>query len=159
MSSDAEHRLRITVDDLTGPEIAALLGAHLAEMHVHSPDDSSHALDIAALRDPAVTFWSVWDRRELVGCGALKELDPEHGEIKSMRTVATHAGRGIATTLLTHIVEVARTRGYRRLSLETGAAEFYLRAIDLYRRHGFARCPPFGEYEPSPHSVFMTRTL
>ncbi|MEU8898064.1 GNAT family N-acetyltransferase [Nocardia sp. NPDC048505] len=157
MSSPATPR--ITVDDLTGPDIAALLTAHLADMHVHSPEDSVHALDLDALRKPEITFWSAREHGELVGCVALKELDPTHGEIKSMRTAAGHTGRGIAAALLTHLVAAARARGYQRLSLETGTAEFFAPAVRLYQRHGFELCPPFADYAPDPHSVFLTLRL
>ncbi|MEV0292726.1 GNAT family N-acetyltransferase [Nocardia sp. NPDC050710] len=150
---------RITVDDLTGTDIVALLAEHVEEMRANSPTGSMHALDLDALRHPDITFWSVWDGPDLVGCGALKELDPTHGEIKSMRTAAGHTGRGIAATLLTHVIEVARTRRYHRLSLETGASDFYLPAVRLYARHGFRTCPPFADYTEDLHSVFMTRTL
>ncbi|MET7769873.1 GNAT family N-acetyltransferase [Nocardia sp. NPDC005366] len=163
MPRHADHRpptaLCIAVDDLTGPDIAALLSEHVEEMRANSPANSMHALDLAALRDAAITFWSVWDGPTLLGCGALKELGPAHGEIKSMRTASGNAGRGIATALLAHIIEVARARGYRRLSLETGASDFYEPAVRLYRRHGFAICPPFGDYTDDPHSVFMTISL
>ncbi|TQM31646.1 GNAT family N-acetyltransferase [Nocardia bhagyanarayanae] len=150
---------RITVDDLTGSDIAALLATHLSEMRANSPDDSMHALDLSALRHPDITFWSVREGSDLLGCGALKQLDASHGEIKSMRTAAEHTGRGVATALLTHIVDEARARGYRRLSLETGAAPYYLPAQRLYTRHGFAFCPPFADYAEDPHSVFMTLAL
>ncbi|MBF6212705.1 GNAT family N-acetyltransferase [Nocardia puris] len=150
---------RIGVDDLTGPDILALLTAHLAEMRAHSPADSMHALDPGALRAPGVTVWSMRDATVLLGCGALKELDAEHGEIKSMRTAPGHTGRGVGAALLAHIINVAQDRGYRRLSLETGAAPYYAPAQRLYERHGFVRCPPFGEYIEDTHSMFFTLAL
>ncbi|WP_253808797.1 GNAT family N-acetyltransferase [Nocardia amikacinitolerans] len=162
MSSHTEQQRatpRIAVDDLTGSDIAALLATHLAEMRANSPDDSMHALDLSELRHPHVTFWSMREGAELLGCGALVQLDATHGEIKSMRTAAEHTGRGVAAALLTHIVDEARARGYRRLSLETGAAPYYLPAQRLYVRHGFEVCPPFADYTEDPHSVFMTRAL
>ncbi len=150
---------RIAVDDLTGTDIVDLLATHLAEMHANSPAGSMHALDLAELRGPGITFWSVREGAELLGCGALKWLDAAHGEIKSMRTATGHTGRGVAADLLRHIVGEARARGYRRLSLETGAAPYYLPAQRLYARHGFQVCPPFADYTDDPHSVFMTLAL
>lgn len=151
--------LEIREDDLSGPEVAALLREHLDSVVQHSPPESVHALDLEALGAPEVTFWSVWDGARLAGCGALKELDPAHGELKSMRTAATHLRRGVAATLLAHMIDVARRRGYRRLSLETGAAEAFAPARSLYASFGFERCGPFGDYRDDPFSVFMTRVL
>ncbi|MGV9719498.1 GNAT family N-acetyltransferase [Nocardia beijingensis] len=167
MSDHAERRateierggLRIVVDDLTGPEIAALLTEHLAEMAAHSPAQSMHALDLATLRRPGITFWTAWEGAGLAGCAALKRLDEDHAEIKSMRTAATHQRRGVASTLLRHVLAEATERGYRRLSLETGAGDFFRPARRLYAAHGFVRCAPFGDYRHDPHSVFLTRAL
>ena len=125
----------------------------------HSPPESVHALDIEALRKPEITFWTVWEDGELLGCGALKELDSEHGEIKSMRTSSVHLKRGVATTLLNHILEEARRRCYKRLSLETGSMEAFEPARRLYAGFGFRYCEPFAEYVEDPYSVFMTREL
>jgi putative acetyltransferase len=149
----------IRVDDLTGPEIADLLREHLRHMHELTPAESVHALPIAALRAPEVTFWSVWEGRELMGCGALKELEPRHGEIKSMRTVARHLRKGVAAALLEHILAEARRRAYRRLSLETGAPAAFEPARTLYAKFGFQTCGPFADYIEDPNSVFMTREL
>src|SRR5262245_54337262 len=111
--------MQIRVDDLTGGEIRALLAEHLHNMHQLSPPGSVHVLDLAALQKPDITFWTVWDQRDLLGCGALKELSPSHGEIKSMRTVSAHRRRGVARAMLQHIIAEARRRSYRRVSLET----------------------------------------
>lgn len=151
--------MRIVVDDLTGPGVIGLLEAHVSEMLANSPEDSMHALDVAALRKPEITFWSAWDGTELAGCGALKELDPTHGEIKSMRTTAGYRGRGVASQMLRHILAEAEARGYARLSLETGSSEFYRPAVRLYERYGFEHGGPFADYAEDPHSVFMTRAL
>ena len=151
--------VQIRVDPLTGPEIASLLREHLDEMHRISPPESVHALDIDKLRAPDVTFWSAWLGETLLGCAALKQLDPTHGEIKSMRTAAAHQRRGVAAALLRHVLEEAQRRGYRRLSLETGSMAEFLPARVLYERFGFAYCGPFARYIEDPHSVFMTRTL
>jgi putative acetyltransferase len=149
----------IRIDDLAGPEIAELLREHLRNMYQLSPPESVHALPIEALRTPEVTFWSVWDGRELLGCGALKELDPRHGEIKSMRTVARHLRKGVAAALLAYMLEEARRRAYRRLSLETGAQAAFAPARSLYGRFGFTPCGPFAGYTDDPNSVYMTREL
>jgi len=149
----------IREDDLRGPEIAALLEAHLAHARAHSPPESIHALDLDRLRAPEITFWSVWLGDELVGCGALKELAPDHGEIKSMHTARAHRGKGVGAKLVTHILEVARSRSYRRVSLETGTMDGFASARALYQRFGFKVCPPFGQYREDPNSVCMTLAL
>ena len=149
----------IRVDDLSGPEIAALLAEHLRSMYLHSPPESVHALDISRLRAPDITMWSVWEERELLGCGALKELDRDHGEIKSMRTATRHLRKGVASALMRHMLAEARRRSYRRLSLETGSMAAFAPARELYGRFGFEPCGPFGEYIEDPNSVFMTREL
>jgi putative acetyltransferase len=128
-------------------------------MALHSPPESIHALPIEALRAPEVTFWTVWQGSDLVGCGALKELDASHAELKSMRTRASHLRRGVASALLEHMLTVARQRGYRRLSLETGSMNAFAPARSLYARHGFRLCGPFAAYVEDPNSVFMTREL
>jgi putative acetyltransferase len=151
--------VNIQRDDLSGREIQALIAQHLRGMHEITPAESVHALDLDALRRPEITFWSVWQGGELLGCGALKELDPAHGEIKSMRTVAKHLRKGVAAALLEHIVAEARRRAYRRLSLETGAPEAFIPARSLYSRFGFVQCGPFAGYGPDPNSYFMTREL
>ncbi|MFC6012633.1 GNAT family N-acetyltransferase [Nocardia lasii] len=155
----AVDQLTVVADDLSGAPIRALLAAHHAEMADTSPAESMHALDLTALRDPAITVWSAWVGADLAGCGALKELDPEHGEIKSMRTAPEFTGRGVAAAVLAHLVAVARERGYRRLSLETGAEDFFAPARRLYLRHGFTECGPFGSYSPDPLSRFFTLAL
>jgi putative acetyltransferase len=151
--------LRIESDDLTRPQIHALLTEHLENMRAITPPQSVHALDLDRLRTPDISFWSVWDGPQLVGCGALKELDPRHAEVKSMRTPQALRRRGAGRAVLTHIIAVARTRGYRRLSLETGGTEPFKPAQALYASAGFTFCGPFGEYREDPNSVFMTLVL
>jgi putative acetyltransferase len=151
--------MRIVADDLSGPAIRALLEEHLRSMHALSPPESVHALDLAKLRRPEISFWTAWDEGVLVGCGALKELDRTHGEIKSMRTPEMLRRRGAGRAILTHILEIARSRGYERLSLETGSSEAFAPAQRLYESFGFTRCGPFGDYVLDPHSVFMTLRL
>jgi putative acetyltransferase len=146
-------------DDLSGPEIQALLQEHLRNMLSISPPESVHALDLVALRKPEMTFWSAWSGPELLGCGALKELDPLHGEVKSMRTAVAHRRKGVAQAMLLHILGVAVSRGYERLSLETGAQGAFEPARRLYASFGFGYCPPFDGYKEDPNSVFMTKSL
>ena len=151
--------MEIKRDDLTGSAIQALLREHLANMAEQSPPESVHALPLEELRKPDITFWTVWDGTELMGCGALKELDPQHGEIKSMRTVSAHRRKGVAATLLAHILEEARRRNYKKVSLETGSMEAFAAAHNLYARFGFKRCGPFADYVEDPNSMFMTIEL
>jgi putative acetyltransferase len=149
----------IKIDDLSGSEIYELLQEHLRSMALHSPPESIHALDIEELRQPEITFWTVRENGELLGCGALKELDAQHAEIKSMRTSSLHLRKGVAKNLLKHILEEARRRGYSRLSLETGSMEAFEPARKLYANFGFTYCEPFADYIEDPYSVFMTREL
>jgi putative acetyltransferase len=149
----------IRIDDLRGNEVIALLHAHKADLAQHSPPESCHALDLDGLRATGVTFWSVWNQGVLMGCGALKELDATHGEIKSMRTVSGHVRKGVAARLMRHILQEARRREYRRLSLETGSMEVFEPARALYERFGFEACGPFGDYVEDPYSMFMTIEL
>ncbi len=151
--------MEIVIDDLNGPEIRALLQEHLESMRLYSPPESIHALDIEALRKPGITFWTAWENGELLGCGALKELDPQHGEVKSMRTAVRHRGKGVARAVLTRILEEARRRNYRRISLETGSQAAFAPARSLYAAFGFTDCAPFADYVLDPYSVFMTREL
>jgi putative acetyltransferase len=151
--------MRIVEDDLSGPQVAGLLAEHLAGMYATSPPESVHALDLEGLRAPDVTFFTAWEGDELLGCGALKELDPLHGEIKSMRTARSHLRRGVASAVLTHLIAVARRRGYLRLSLETGSGPAFAPALSLYERFGFRYRGPFGEYVEDPFSRFMTLEL
>ncbi len=151
--------MNIKIDDLRGSEIYELLQEHLQSVALHSPPESVHALDIEALRKPEITFWTVWESDELLGCGALKELDFQHAEIKSMRTSSSHRRKGVAKNLLNHILEEAERRGYNRLSLETGSMEAFEPARKLYANFGFTYCEPFADYVEDPYSVFMTRDL
>ena len=151
--------MEIKRDDLTGTAIQALLREHLANMHAQSPPESVHALPIEELRNPDITFWTVWDGPELLGCGALKELHPQHGEIKSMRTATQHRRKGVAAALLKHILDEATTRRYRRVSLETGSMDAFTPAHNLYAKFGFKECGPFADYVEDPNSKFMTKEL
>jgi len=151
--------MEIRVDDLRGTAIIAFLREHLEEMIAITPPGSVHALDLDGLRHPSITFWSMWEGDELVGCGALREVDPSTGEIKSMRTSRAHRGKGHASAMLAHILDEARGRGYTRVCLETGAFPAFEPARSLYARHGFASCGPFGDYVDDPNSVFMEKRL
>ena len=149
----------IRQDDLSGPEIQALLREHLAGMQADTPPESVHALPLEALRHPDITLWSVWREGALCGCGALKKLNAHHGELKSMRTHRDFLRQGVSQALLTHILAHARRIGLQRLSLETGTHASFAPAHALYRRNGFEDCGPFGAYRPDPHSLFMTRRV
>lgn len=149
----------IREDDLSGEAIAALLTLHLSEMHAWSPACSVHALPIERLRADDVTFYSVWDGDQLAACGAIKHLGASHGELKSMRADPAYRGQGAGCAVLAHLMEIARQRGYTRLSLETGSTKPFEPARQLYNDHGFAECGPFADYPLDPFSVFMTRCL
>lgn len=151
--------MEIKVDDLTGREVAALIGEHLQSMGLHSPPESIHALNLEELKKPEITFWSAWEGNELLGCGALKELDSQHGEIKSMRTASLHLRKGVASRMLEHILEEAKRRGYQRVSLETGSMDAFEPARRLYASFGFSYCKPFSHYTEDPNSVFMKKEL
>lgn len=151
--------MRIERDDLSRPEVHALLREHLDDMHELSPPESVHALDLEKLRAPDITFWTVWEGPLLLGCGALREITPVHGEIKSMRTPKAARRRGAGRAILAHIVAEAKSRGYRRLSLETGSHGAFQPAQRLYQSFGFASCGPFAEYRADPNSVFMSLEL
>ena len=150
---------RIAVDDLMSAQVIALLELHLVDLHAQSPAESVHALDLAGLRQPEITFWGVWDGDILAGCGALLELTSTHGELKSMRTDAHYLRKGIASRLMTHMMSEARERGYQRLSLETGSQASFEPARKLYARFGFVPCVSFADYRSNPYNVFMTREL
>lgn len=151
--------LNIKLDDLTGPEVVSLIGEHLQGMTLHSPPESIHALNLEGLKKPDITFWSAWEHDQLVGCGALKELDGQHGEVKSMRTSSSHLRKGVAKSVLAHIIEETKRRGYQRLSLETGSMEAFEPARRLYESFGFQYCKPFSDYIEDSNSVFMTMEL
>ncbi|WP_456295091.1 GNAT family N-acetyltransferase [Vibrio sp. AK197] len=151
--------MEIKTDPLTHPQVLELLQQHLNDMNSNSPEESVHALDVSGLKHPSVTFWTVWEDEQLLGCGALKQLDQHHGEIKSMRTTALARKQGVASKLLEHIIEHAKGEGYQRLSLETGSMAFFSPARRLYHRYRFNECEPFGDYQLDPYSLFMTREL
>jgi putative acetyltransferase len=148
--------VKIAEGGLDEPDVVALLAEHLQGMADHSPPGSIHALDVARLKAPSITFWTMRQGRELLGCVALKQLDDNHGEIKSMRTVSSYLRRGVAAALLRHVIDEGRRRSYLRLSLETGSGAGFEAAHALYRKFGFGECGPFANYRENPFSRFMT---
>ena len=151
--------MSITEGGLDDPDVLALLREHLQGMADHSPPESIHALDVGGLKAPGITFWTMRDGSEVLGCIALKQLDERHGEIKSMRTASAHLRKGVGAALLEHLVAEARRRGYERLSLETGSGPGFEAAHALYRKFGFVECGPFADYREDPFSRFMTIVL
>ena len=149
----------LEVDDLSRPSVQALLDEHLQNMHQLSPPESVHALDIAKLRSPDITFWTAWRGDDLLGCGALREIDASQGEVKSMRTPQARRREGAGRAILTHVVEEAASRGYRQLWLETGSMPAFLPARRLYESFDFTYCGPFAGYAEDPNSIFMTLRL
>ena len=149
----------ISIDDTRAGDVRELLGRHLEFAHSTSPPEDVFALDVEGLLDPAVTLFSYRVEARLLGVAALKRIDDEHGEVKSMHTAEEARGGGIARALVGHVVGVARERGYRRLSLETGAGPAFAPARSLYAGAGFTPCEAFGDYTPSPRSAYMTLLL
>ncbi|EPD85096.1 hypothetical protein HMPREF1529_01709 [Microbacterium sp. oral taxon 186 str. F0373] len=156
---NAPDAMIIRPDDLTGQATRALVAAHLSRMHAASPACSVHALDIDALQDPAVSFWSAWIAEEIAGIGALKRRDAHRGELKSMRTAERFLGHGVGRALLRRITAEAAASGMSSLWLETGTTEEFAAARHLYASEGFVVCGPFGDYAPDPFSTFMTKEI
>lgn len=156
MSGSPAH---IVEGDLSDPRVIALLHTHLTTARAATAPGSAHALDISGLQSPDITFWTIWAGEVLLGCGALKRLADDHGEIKSMHTAQDNRGQGVGSAMLRHIIAAARARGFLRLSLETGSWDFFRPARALYARHGFVECRPFASYVLDPNSVFMTLDL
>lgn len=150
--------MEIRQDDPTAAHVADLLALHLAELR-GVMSEFAFALDATGLSAPAVTFWTAWRDDTLLGFGALKQLDAQHGEVKSMRAAPAARGTGVGRAMLDHIIAQARARGYVRLSLETGTADLHAPAIALYRKAGFVSCGAFADYRPSPHNQFFQLAL
>lgn len=150
---------KIKLDDLTGSQIIALLEEHLDDMQATSPPESKHALDLERLKVSSVKFWTIWDNDNLAGCAAYQKLDATHAEIKSMRTASSYKGKGVASTLLKHLIKDAELSGFKRLSLETGSMDYFKPARSLYLKHGFTYCKPFSNYVEDPNSKFMLLML
>jgi len=151
--------MQIVVDDLSGTEISCFLQEHINDMLATSPPESKHALDLHGLKQSDITFWSLYVDEQLVACGALKELNKNHGEIKSMRTSQQSRGQGVASKMLQHIILEAKNRNYKKLSLETGSMDFFIPARALYEKFSFVYCEPFADYQKDPNSVFMQLEL
>lgn len=151
--------MQIIKDDLTNPEVILLLEEHMKDMQATSPPESIHALNIEKLRDSQVVFWSIWDDKNLAGCGAYIELDKSHAEIKSMRTSTLYKNKGVASLMLKHIIEQAKIKGYTRISLETGSMQYFEPARQLYLKHGFEFTTPFSHYKDDPNSQFLTKNI
>tara|TARA_R110000796_G_scaffold14011_7_gene45200 strand:+ start:60985 stop:61440 length:456 start_codon:yes stop_codon:yes gene_type:complete len=147
--------LEIRLDDLSGQQVKDLLAAHLAGMQENSPPESVYALDLSGLLAANVSVWTAWDSDDLMGIGALKQLSSSTGEIKSMRTDTRHLRKGVGLAILDHIIAVARERGYRRLSLETGSGAEFEAALAMYRKRGFGNGEPFGDYKPTDFNQFL----
>jgi putative acetyltransferase len=151
--------MKIADGGLDDPRVQALLAYHFRTARAQTALGSAHALDLSGLRSPDVQFWSAWEGDRVIGIGALKRLSASHGEVKSMYTDQAHRRTGVASAMLRHIIASARGMGLSRLSLETGSWAYFDPARALYRRHGFAECPPFGDYVLDPNSVFMMLEL
>ncbi|MCP1182314.1 GNAT family N-acetyltransferase [Paenibacillus sp. 1781tsa1] len=151
--------MEIRLDDLSGVQVKALIAEHLQGMAADSPPESIHALNLEGLKKPEITFWCAWEGNDLLGCGAIKELNSEHAELKSMRTASAHLRKGVARKILAHIMGVAVERGYKRISLETGSMDSFIPARKLYEDFGFEYCEPFADYILDPNSTFMTKTI
>ncbi|NLP51172.1 GNAT family N-acetyltransferase [Bacillus sp. RO1] len=151
--------MKIKIDDVTHPAVIAFVEEHMRNLNLLSPPESNHYLDLDALRKQDVTFWSVWEGEEVIGCGALKELDAVSGEVKSMRTSSSHLRKGIGGQILQSIIDKANERGYQNLYLETGSMDAFYPAQKLYKSFGFDFCEPFADYVEDPNCVFMRRKL
>jgi putative acetyltransferase len=150
---------KIIEGDLADPRVIQLLQTHLTKCRAETAVGSAHALDLSGLKLPEVKFFTLWEGETLLGMGAVKIIEPKHCEVKSMHTVEACRGKGLASVLLKHLIQVAKDLGAERLSLETGSWEYFHPARELYRKHGFVECGPFGDYLSDPNSVFMTLNL
>ena len=151
--------MRIIQGDFSDSRVVDLLRIHLTSSRAQTASGSAHALDITGLQSLNISFWTIWEDEKLLGCGALKQLSADHGEVKSMHIAETERRKGAGTAMLGHIIESARERGMSRLSLETGSWGYFQPAREFYRSHGFRECLPFGEYVLDPNSVFMSLDL
>jgi putative acetyltransferase len=152
----AGKAMHIVDGDFSDARVIDLLRIHLTNSRAQTAPGSAHALDVTGLQAPDVTFWTIWNGETLLGCGALKRLAPDHGEVKSMHTAQAMRRSGVGSVMPHHIIATARARGMARLSLETGSWDYFAPARALYARHGFAECGPFADYVLDPNSVFMT---
>ena len=151
--------MHITPGDLDDSRVIDMLHHHFTTARAQTAPGSAHALDLAGLQSPDISFWTAWDGETLVAVGALQQLSADHGEVKSMHTALAARRRGVGSAMLQHIIAFARSRGISRLSLETGSWDYFQPAVALYRRHGFVECQPFADYLKDPNSIFMTLDL
>lgn len=151
--------MQIVSGDLDNLQVVDLLREHQQALQASSPPEACHVLDLSGLRSPSISFWTAWDGEALLGCGALKQLAADRGEIKSMRTATPHLRKGVGAAILAHIVAEARARRYRRLSLETGSGFEFRAALALYLNAGFVDGEPFGGYPPTPFTNFLHLSL
>ena len=142
-------------NNFDNPEVNNLLTKHFIELRSVSPEGSAHVLDINGLKVPSIKFWSLWDKDQLIGCGALKFLSDEHGEFKSIRVADNHRKKGMGEKIIAHLITEAEKIGIKRLSIETGAGEFFLPARKLFNKFGFKPCKPFAHYKEDPNSCYF----
>ena len=140
-------------------EVNDLLKKHFIELRSVSPAGSTHVLDINGLKDPSIKFWSLWEDNNLIGCGALKFLEKDHGEFKSIRVADEFRKKGIGERIINHLIEEAKKLKISKLSIETGAGDFFLPARNLFSKFGFKTCPPFAHYKNDPNSCYFTLNL
>ena len=151
--------LKSIESNFDNPEVHELLIKHFIELRSVSPKGSAHVLDIAWLKDPSIKFWSLWEENDLMGSGALKFLDKEHGEFKSIRVSDNFRGKGNGTKVINHLINEAKKLNIKRLSLETGAGDFFLTARKLFNKCGFEPCEPFLHYKKDINSIYMTMLI
>lgn len=147
--------MKVIENNFDNAEVNHLLTKHFIELRSVSPDDSCHVLDIKGLKDSSIKFWSFWDNNQLIGCAALKFLDDEHGEFKSIRVEDNSRGKGVGEKIISHLIEVAKNEGIKRLSIETGAGDFFKSARKLFKKFGFKTCRPFADYKEDPNSCYF----
>jgi putative acetyltransferase len=141
------------------PEVNQLLEKHFIELRAASPEGSAHVLDIPGLKVPSIKFWSLWENDKLMGCGALKFLDKDHGEFKSIRVHDDFRGKGNGIKIINHLINKAKKLNIKRLSIETGAGKFFNPARKLFNNSGFKPCPPFAHYKEDINSLYFTKHL
>ena len=147
--------MKVIENNFDNAEVNHLLTKHFIELRSVSPDDSCHVLDIKGLKDSSIKFWSFWDNNQLIGCAALKFLDDEHGEFKSIRVEDNSRGKGFGKKIISHLIDVAKNEGIKRLSIETGAGDFFKSARKLFKKFGFKTCRPFADYKEDPNSCYF----
>lgn len=147
--------MKVIENNFDNAEVNHLLTKHFIELRSVSPDDSCHVLDIKGLKDSSIKFWSFWDNNQLIGCAALKFLDDEHGEFKSIRVEDNSRGKGVGKKIISHLIEVAKNEGIKKLSIETGAGDFFKSARKLFKKFGFKTCRPFADYKEDPNSCYF----